>query len=81
MKKYRYSFDIRATGEEYQVWKRGREYLDCGEEYKVEKRNNHIVYLGCWGRISSLEEGKGISRLWGRIHLKRGKVKTISSFL
>ena len=29
----------------------------------------------CWGRISSCEERKGISCLWGRITWKKGKRK------
>ena len=35
--------------------------------YKVSYSGGGGVYQFCWGRISSCEEGKRISKLWGRI--------------
>ena len=35
--------------------------------YRGEPLGGGLVYQVCWGRISSCEEGKGISWLWGRI--------------
>ena len=32
-----------------------------------------VSYQVCWGRISSIEEGKEISWLWGRIKREKGE--------